>query len=58
MSQKDNNLATASRWLPTPLLALADGLLLASGFQQQREAIEQVATTPVGPIFRGLMEGI
>ncbi|MEC9476144.1 MAG: hypothetical protein VX764_03820 [Planctomycetota bacterium] len=26
MSQKDNNLATASRWLPTPLLAL--GLLL------------------------------
>ena len=116
MSQKDNNLATASRWLPTPLLALgllllpalaialggsgagpveipastvsngggshtavlvngsmagstlevdftvglpqlgfgqgADGLLLAGGFQLQREAIEQVATTPVGPTFR------
>jgi len=111
MSQKDNNLATASRWLPTPLLALGLLLLpalaialggsggdvevpvstfssgggshsallpsgdpfdvdfsvgltmgtdgtgagdysLSSGFQLQREAIEQVATTPVGPIFR------
>ena len=30
----------------------ADGLSLAGGFQVQREAIEQVATTPLGPTFR------